>query len=148
MNHKISEFVYAILERGEVIIATLDIREHQISRHTMVTQLVSGHNYPAAMVFPATYENYEALQILYGDIEVPPIPMEPNELVHALLKTQEFVIVKRSNYSYKDARCSGHEQVRTIWACSHTKSGLSEAIPYMVPYDIHGNEITELPDET
>lgn len=147
MIHEISKYVYAILEQGQVIIATLDNEDDQnrMDRRPIVTQLVTEHKYPATMVFPATPANYEALQILYGGMTVPSIPLEPNDIVRELLThRQTCVIIKHSNYSYEDARGSEHAQVRVIWACSHTKSGLSESSPYMVPYDVFGNEITSL----
>lgn len=144
-NSELSKYVYVILDQGQVIIATLDAEEdqHRMDRRPTVTQLGTGHKYPAAMVFPATPANYDALQILYEDIKVPPIPMEPNDIVHKLLESQFYVLIKNSSHSYDDARTVPNSGARIVrkedkFLRDH------EAWKYMVPYDVWNNEITSL----
>lgn len=140
-NSELSKYVYAILDQGQVIIATLDEEEAQnrTDHRPTVTQLDTDHRYPAAMVFPATYENYEALQILYEDIPVPNIPLEPNDIVRELLTHhQTYVIAKYSTQSYTQAR----ENIG-IKVLEYDRL---ENRAFYVPYDVYGNEITSLDD--
>lgn len=136
-NSELSKYVYAILDQGQVIIATLDAEEyqHRMDHRPTVTQLETSHRYPAAMVFSATPANYDALQILYEDIKVPPIPMEPNDVLAELLKRQKLVFTRSSPDSYEHARRSPRVRV-----CG----GVFNKDVYHVPYDVYGNEITSL----
>ncbi len=139
MPHEISKYVYAILGQGKIIIATLDAEEdqNQMDRRPSVTQLVTGHKYPAAMVFPATPANYDALQTLYEDIKVPPIPMEPNNIVREILAHQKYVMVRVSTKSYEHAR-------RNPRLTIHSGGIMVGKNTFMVPYDENDNEITEV----
>ena len=139
MPHEISMYVYAILGQGQIIIATLDAEEdqNQMDRRPSVTQLVTGHKYPAAMVFPATPANYDALQTLYEDIKVPPIPMEPNNIVREILAHQKYVMVRVSTKSYEHAR-------RNPRLTIHSGGIMVGKNTFMVPYDENDNEITEV----
>lgn len=143
MPHEISKHVYGILAHGQVVIASLDDDQNPLSSQSQITELVTGHGYNAAMVFPATPENYEALQVLYEDIKVPPIPLEPNDIVHGLLKMQKFVIVKTSSESYELAREKLDSRANLVHSGSKF-GGKYGSWAFMVPYDVHGNEITEV----
>ena len=97
-----------------------------------------------AMVFPATPENYDALQVLYEGHGVPKIPIEPNDIVRELLKYhQKFVIVKTSSESYALAREKPNSRANLV----HTGSKFGSKYgswAFVVPYDVNGNEITEV----
>lgn len=141
---ELSKYVYAILTTGQIVIATLDIDDDQHSYQTTVTQLGTGHKYPAAMVFPATPETHEALQVLYEDIKVPAIPLEPNDIVRELLEHhQEVVLIKCSGVSYADARAKPNTRIKAI-TNNQRWGSVSGSYKCMVPYDVHGNEITEV----
>lgn len=139
MIHEISKYVYAILDQGQVIIATLDDEnaQNRMDRRPIVTQLVTEHKYPATMVFPATPATYDALQILYENIKVPEIPMEPNDIVRELLTHHHtYVIAKYSTQSYAQARENIGIKVLEF--------DRLENHAFYVPYDVYGNEITSL----
>lgn len=144
-NSELSKYVYAILDQGQVIIATLGAEEdqHRMDHRPTVTQLENGHRYPAAMVFPATPANYDALQILYEDIKVPPIPMEPKEIALELLNRQVAVLIKCSNVSYDDARDKPNSRMLVI-TNDRPWGSVMGSYKHMVPYDVYGSEITSL----
>lgn len=144
-NSELGKYVYAILDQGQVIIATLDAEEdqHRMDHRPTVTQLETDHRYPAAMVFPATPANYDALQTLYEDIKVPPIPMEPKEIALELLNRQVAVLIKCSNVSYDDARDKPNSRMLVI-TNDKPWGSVSGSYKHMVPYDVYGNEITSL----
>lgn len=141
MPHEISKYVYAILGQGQIIIATLDAEEdqNQMDRRPSVTQLVTGHKYPAAMVFPANDDTWAALQMLYEDIPVPELPLTPNEVMDKLLQQVTYVFAKVSTDSYDDARYNG--KMRAVRRRPDGKTSSIDTKNFYVPYDAHGNEI-------
>ena len=145
MSHEISKYVYAILEQGQVIIATLDDENDQnrMDRCPIVTQLVTERKYPATMVFPATPENYDALQILYEGITVPSVPLDPRDLAVELLNHQDFVLIKISCNSYDDARAKPDSRM-LVMSNNRPWRSFSGSYKHIVPYDVYGNEITSL----
>lgn len=144
-NSELSKYVYAILDQGQVIIATLDEEEDQnrMDHRPTVTQLDTGHKYPAAMIFPATPANYDALQVLYEDIKVPPIPMEPRDLALELLNHQDFVLIKISNASYDAARAKPDSRM-LVMSNNRPWRSVGGSYKHIVPYDVYGIEITSL----
>lgn len=147
-NSELSKYVYAILDQGQVVIGRLaedgEFPSHDHIPIVMVTSangLEVGH--PAAMVFPATPENYDALQILYEGIKVPPIPLEPKEIALEPLNRQVAVLIKCSNVSYDDARDKPNSRMLVI-TDDKPWGSVSGSYKHMVPYDVYGNEITSL----
>lgn len=147
MPHEISKHVYGIALDGSVVLGRLaEDGEFPELQPIVMEPVAKGieTSHLVAMVFPATPANYDALQILYEDIKVPPIPMEPNDIVHGLLKMQKFVIVKTSSESYELAREKLNSRANLVHSGSKF-GGKYGSWAFRVPYDVHGNEITELP---
>ena len=135
MNN-IDDLVYAILMDGAIVIGTLECPE---DTENPQVKFNSGTVEPAAMVFPAIEECYNALKILYGDMPVPKLPLTPNQVVQGLLERQMYVIARYSNSSYADARLNG--KLYVVLRGENTPPVAANAKIFRVPYNKHGNEI-------
>lgn len=112
-------------------------------------RLCSSDRLPS--LFHTTPENRQALVALYGEDEVPNLPLLGSDLTRKLLERQEYVLCYCADRSDDEARKNKVIQLVNDWRedgffrtqLSFRNSG---TYPYAVPIDMNANEITELED--
>lgn len=107
---------------------------------------IKTHNKYWGYGFAATPENREALVTLYGEDEVPKIPLRGSELTKKLIEQQNYVLCWTSELSDDDAR---ENKELTVIEYAGVKAGWFICINghgynHAVPIDMCGNEIMEI----
>lgn len=145
---KPGDLVFELTTRGKVLLSKLGYMPLSDDCVSTAFACYNTHGIneqvQASRLFHATDENRGALATLYGENEVPVLPLYGSDLTRKLLKTQKYVLCKVSRYS--DGHARELEDVRTI--CSTLNSGFiredGEFAHHAVPIDFNGNEITEI----
>lgn len=95
--------------------------------------------------FAITPENREALVTLYGEDEVPELPLRGSDLTRKLLEKQKYVLCLVGSHSDE---CARDWLLGVCIATAVEDDGFTLAdggfAYYAVPIDMNGNEITEI----
>ncbi|WP_227430452.1 hypothetical protein [Psychrobacter sp. I-STPA6b] len=135
-----------------------NLKENDNDNYPVVTDHASyqsnglfSMHYKFPSIFHATPENRQALVTLYGEENVPELPLRGSELTKKLLEKQKYVICWVSDASEEKARLKKSIELVNLfddskdYCCFFTEHGIWWQ--YAVPIDSNGNEIKGLDDE-